>query len=105
MESSNWKWNYGVEGTGLANERIGENVGATNRTNLVITNVPAQYFADQLEVRLTFEITVEGVTYRIIDRVRTRSVLDVASAIVASPTETPAAKAYAQSIVDSLTAG
>ena len=105
LANSNWKWNYGVVGSGLTNEKIGENKNSANRTNLVITNVPANYFADGLEVQMRFDVTIDGVTYTAIDRVRERSVLGVAISVVKSPLETAEAKAYAQTIVDTLTAG
>ncbi|MBE6588975.1 MAG: hypothetical protein E7643_02235 [Ruminococcaceae bacterium] len=105
LGASNWKWNYGVVGSGLTNEKTGANKNAANRTNLVITNVPAAYFADGMEAQLCFDVTLDGVTYTAIDRVRTRSVLGVAQSIASSPYESAAAKSYAQGIIDSLNAG
>jgi hypothetical protein len=105
LETTDWKWNYGVAGSGLTNEREGENVSADSRTNLVITDVPYSYFDKSIEVQLTFTLTVDGVKYTAIDRIRERSVLGVAEGILASPNESAEAKAYAQSIVDALTAG
>ena len=101
----NWKWDYGVEGAGLGSTKIGTNKNASNRTNLVITSIPAAYFTDGIEARLSFDLTIDGVTYTATDRVRQRSVLGIAESIVASPNESDAAKAYAQSIVDALNAG
>ena len=101
----NWEWDYGVKGTGLASNKQGTNKNASNRTNLVITGIPAAYFSDGIEARLSFELTIDGVTYTAIDRVRERSVLGVATSIVKSPNESDAAKAYAQAIVDAMTAG
>lgn len=101
----NWEWDYGVKGSGLASNKKGTNKNASNRTNLVITGIPAAYFSDGIEARLSFELTIDGVTYTAIDRVRERSVLGVATSIVKSPNESDAAKAYAQAIVDALTVG
>ena len=84
---------------------IGANASASNRTNLVITDVPTAYFADTLQAQLTFEIKIDGVTYTATDRIRERSVLGVAQSILADPNEGAEAKAYAQTIVDALNAG
>lgn len=105
LAASEWKWDYGVAGSGLASEKAGTNKSDSNRTNLVITGVPTAYFAETLEVRLSFKLTVDGVEYTAIDRIRERSVLGVAESIVADPNESAAAKAYAQRIVDSMNAG
>jgi hypothetical protein len=105
LTASNWKWNYGVKGAGLNGEKLGESFSSANKTNLVITGVPAAYFADAIEAQLSFEIEIDGVKYTAIDRIRERSVLGVAEGILASPNESAEAKAYAQSIVDALTAG
>ena len=101
----NWKWDYGVEGANLSSSKTGANKTPANRTNLVITSIPAAYFTDRIEARLSFDVTIDGVKYTAIDRVRTRSVLGIAESIVASPNESDAAKAYAQIIVDALNAG
>ena len=62
LSASNWKWNYGVAGAGLSNEKQGTNKSAGNRTNLVITGVPRAYFKENIEVQLSFEVTVDGTT-------------------------------------------
>ena len=100
LDVSNWKWNYGVAGEGLPNAKIGENKTVNNVTNLVITGVPAAYYASMLEVQLVFDVVIDGVTYKITDRERERSVLGVAQSMVASPYETDTAKTYAQTIID-----
>jgi len=105
LSTSEWKWNYGIAGYGLTNEKVGTNASASNRTNLVITGVTSPYFAEFMEVQLTFTVTVDGVKYTVIDRVRRRSVLGVAESIVRDPNESAGAKSYAQSIVDAMSAG
>ena len=100
LDGCNWKWNYGVSGEGLPNVKLGKNKGTDNVTNLVITGVPTSYYATTLEVQLEFDVVINGVRYTVTDRVRERSVLGVAQAMVASPYETDAAKDYAKTIID-----
>lgn len=100
LENSNWAWNYGVAGDGLPNYKVGSVKTSTNVSSLVITDVPQAYYATDLEVQLTFDVTLLGHTYTAIDRVRTRSVLGVAQAIVKNYSELTEAREYAQSIID-----
>ncbi|MBQ9784495.1 MAG: hypothetical protein IJW29_03240 [Clostridia bacterium] len=101
LDASNWSWNYGVAGDGDWSGYIkGKNKTDANVTNLVITGVPVDYYSSNLESELVFDVTIDGVTYTITDRVRTRSVLGVAQGMAANPDESQSAKDYAQTIID-----
>ena len=100
LNTSGWKWNYGVAGENLPSVKLGENKSVNNVTNLVITGVPVAYYESDLECQLVFDVTIEGVTYTITDRVRTRSVLGVAQGMSKNPNESQSAKDYAQTILD-----
>ena len=100
LKATRWSWNYGVAGTGLPSYVAGSSVSANNITNLVITGVPTAYFDSDLESRLTFDVELDGVSYTVIDRVRTRSVLGVAKSIARDPNEPQSAKDYAQTIIN-----
>ncbi len=100
LMNSNWKWYYGVSGNELSNCKFGEKKTSANISNLVITDVPQSYYVSSLEVRLQFDVKIDGVAYTVIDRVRSRSVLGVATAMAQSAYESGAARTYAQGIVD-----
>ena len=100
LDASDWKWNYGVAGEGLSSYKTGENKTANNVTNLVITNVPASYYKSDLECQLVFDVVIDGVTYTVTDRVRTRNILAIAQGMAANPNETAAAKDYAQTVIN-----
>ena len=82
LEDADWYWNYGVAGDGLPGYKIGTNKTDANVTSLVITGVPEAYYTDDLEVQMVFRVMRDGVRYTVTDRVRTRSVYGVASAIL-----------------------
>ncbi len=101
LEATTWGWSYGVAGSGHSNYTAGVNYTSdTNVTNLVITSVPEAYYSAELESRLVFEITVDGIAYRVFDRARTRSILGIAQNMVNNPTEPQAARDYAEKIVN-----
>jgi hypothetical protein len=101
LEATTWGWSYGVAGSGHSNYTAGVNYKSdTNITNLVITSVPEAYYSAELESRLVFEITVDGIAYRVFDRARTRSILGIAQNMVNNPTEPQAARDYAEKIVN-----
>ena len=99
LDTSNWRWNYGVAGEGLPNVKLGQSKTDNNVTNLVITGVPVSYYASTLEVQLVFDVVIDGVKYTVTDRVRERSVLGVAQGMAVSPYESDTAKDYAQTII------
>ena len=101
LNSANWGWKYGVAGKGLPNYISGSNYNSnTNVTNLVITGVPQSYYTVDLESQLFFDINIDGTAYRIYDRVRSRNILGIAQNMVKNPTESQAAKDYAEKIVN-----
>ncbi|MBQ9784502.1 MAG: hypothetical protein IJW29_03275 [Clostridia bacterium] len=100
LNATAWKWNYGVAGEDLPSTIMGSNYTANNVTNLVITGVPTEYFASDMESQLVFDVTIDGVTYTVTDRVRTRNVLGIAQNMVKSAYESQTAKDYAQTIID-----
>ena len=98
LATSNWQWNWGyLDETG--NKKGSEKTSA-NISNLVITGVPAEYYATNFNVELIFEVTLDGVTYTVTDRVRTRSIKQVATGMAANPAESDEARAYAQTVLD-----
>ena len=101
LSGMDWSWKYGVEGSGLKNSREGTSYNSSNITNLVITKVPESYYKTNLECQLVFEITIDGDTYVIYDRVRSRNIYAIAENMVKNPTESQAAKDYAEKIVNS----
>ncbi len=101
LSTTAWGWKHGVSGKGLTNYASGTNYNSTtNVTNLVITGVPQSYYSTDLECQLLFDVSIDGVTYRVCDRVRSRNILGIATNMVKNPTETQSAKDYAQKIVD-----
>ena len=101
LSTTEWSWKYGVEGTGLKNTREGTNYNSKNIANLVITKVPASYYQRNLECQLIIKLEIDGVTYTVYDRVRSRNIYGIAQNMVKNPTETQAAKDYAEKIVNS----
>ncbi len=100
-----WGWKHGVSGNKLSNYTSGSNYNSANVTNLVITAVPQSYYETDLECQLFFDVTIDGVSYKVCDRVRSRSILGIAESMAQSPTETQSAKDYAQKIVDACSEG
>jgi len=101
LSTLTWGWKHGVSGNGLPNYISGTNYDSTTSvTNLVITGVPESYYSTDLECQLFFDVSIDGVTYRVCDRVRSRNILGIARSMVQNPTETQNAKDYAQKIVD-----
>ena len=100
LSVATWSWNYGLEGENLASYKSGVNYTAANVSNLVITGVPTEYWTEDLECQLIFEVTVDGVTYIITDRVRARNILGIAQNMVKNPNESDEAKTYAQKVID-----
>jgi len=78
FEGSEWGWTYRL---GELDEKFlsGRSYNAeTNESNIVFTNVSAKNYGKSIEVQLSFKIDLEGVSYTVTDRVRERTVIDVA---------------------------
>ena len=100
LDTVTWGWEHGVADKGLPNRVEGTSyTDTTNITNLVITGVPQSYYTTDLESRLFFDVTIDGTDYRIYDKVRSRNILGIAQNIAKNPTESQAAKDYAEKII------
>ena len=100
LSNANWGWSYGIAGKNQPNFISGTNYNSSNITNLVITGVPKSFYQTNLESRLVFDVEIDGVTYTVYDRVRSRNILGIAENMVKNPTESQAAKDYAEKIVN-----
>ena len=100
LSNTNWGWSYGIAGKNQPNFISGTNYNSSNITNLVITGVPESFYQTNLESRLVFDIEIDGVTYTVYDRVRSRNILGIAENMLKNPTESQAAKDYAEKIVN-----
>ena len=79
----------------------GSNVDVENNvTNIVLTNIPTQYYDAEIYVQLVLVVEVDGVERTITDEIRTRTVINVAHAIANDVNESATARAYAQSVID-----
>lgn len=99
LDASAWKWNWGLAGEEKS-EKLGSVKTTANISNLVITGIPEEYYKSNFEVELVFNVTLDGVTYTVTDRVRVRSIYQIATGMAKNPAETEAARDYAQSILD-----
>ena len=100
LSVTNWGWSYGIAGKNLPNFISGSNYNSSNITNLVITGVPQSFYQTDLETRLVFDVEIDGVSYTVYDRVRSRNILGIAENMIKNPTESQAAKEYAEKIVN-----
>ena len=100
LSNTNWGWSYGIAGKNQPNFISGTNYNSSNITNLVITGVPESFYQTDLESRLVFDVEIDGVTYTVYDRVRSRNILGIAENMLKNPTESQAAKDYAEKIVN-----
>ena len=93
-------WGWYITINGKTGNQVGVNYTADNRTNLVITNIPAALYTTDIAVQLYYVVDVDGVAFTVIGDTETRNVIEVASAIAADPTENATAREYAQKLVD-----
>ncbi len=102
LTASNWNWSWGIAGSNLPNFVSGTNKSEKNVTNLVITRVPESYYKTNIESRLSFDVSVDGIDYTVYDRVRERNIFAIAENMVRNPAESQASKDYAESIINKL---
>ena len=97
-----WSWTWSVDGTSYGGTVEGvnyiDNEDGTITTNLVITDIPSDYYTTDMNSTLTFTYCLGGETITITNAEQTRSVEQVATAIQTNSTDADEI-AYAEQIL------
>ncbi|MCD8120098.1 MAG: glycoside hydrolase family 43 protein, partial [Lachnospiraceae bacterium] len=108
--ATEWSWEWSVDGASNGGTVEGvnyvDNGDGTITTNLVITGIPSEYYTSDLYSTLTLTYCLGGETQTIVleDSPQVRSVYEVATAITEDSTASETAAAYAEAILEVISA-
>ena len=101
FDFANTEWGWYVTINGQQGIHTGMNYTSDNRANVYISNIDVSMFETQIYVRLFYVVTVDGVDFTVFEpTTNSRSVVDVATAIVLDSTEPQACRNYAMAVLD-----
>ncbi|MCD8120095.1 MAG: hypothetical protein LUE29_11590, partial [Lachnospiraceae bacterium] len=100
-ELTSWYWNWGTDESNLSGyvEGVNKVDDETITTNLVITDIPSASYDTTIYSQLVVVYELDGVTYMVTDSVQSRSVNEVATAILSSSDATAEEITYANGIL------
>lgn len=101
FDFANSEWGWFVTIAGQEGKHAGLNYTTDNRTNVYVSNLDVSKYETEIYVRLYYVVNVDGVDFTILEPVtNSRSVVDVATAIVLDSEEPQACRNYAMSVLD-----